>query len=84
MSSCSHDCSSCGENCSERDNRFHLHERSSVKKVIGVVSGKGGVGKSMTTSLMACGMNRAGYKVGVLDADLTGPSMPKGFGLHEQ
>lgn len=88
MSSCSHDCSSCSENCSERtspaDNRFPLHERSSVKKVIGVVSGKGGVGKSMTTSLMACGMNRAGYKVGVLDADITGPSIPKGFGLHEQ
>ena len=67
-----------------QDLHFKLHEKSSVKKVIGIVSGKGGVGKSMTTSLMAVGMNRAGYKVGVLDADVTGPSIPKGFGLHEQ
>lgn len=88
MSSCSYDCSSCSSNCSSRrepqDLHFKLHEKSSVKKVIGIVSGKGGVGKSMTTSLMAVGMNRAGYKVGVLDADVTGPSIPKGFGLHEQ
>lgn len=88
MSSCSNDCSSCSSNCSSRrepqDLHFKLHEKSSVKKVIGIVSGKGGVGKSMTTSLMAVGMNRAGYKVGVLDADVTGPSIPKGFGLHEQ
>lgn len=88
MSSCSNDCSSCSSNCSSRrepqDLHFKLHEKSSVKKVIGIVSGKGGVGKSMTTSLMAVGMNHAGYKVGVLDADVTGPSIPKGFGLHEQ
>ena len=88
MSSCSNDCSSCSSNCSSRrepqDLHFKLHEKSSVKKVIGIVSGKGGVGKSMTTSLMAVGMNRAGYKVGVLDADVTGPSIPKGFGLHGQ
>ena len=88
MSSCSNDCSSCSSNCSSRrepqDLHFKLHEKSSVKKVMGIVSGKGGVGKSMTTSLMAVGMNRAGYKVGVLDADVTGPSIPKGFGLHEQ
>jgi Mrp family chromosome partitioning ATPase len=88
MSECTHDCSSCGSDCGSRtapqDLHFKLHEKSSVKKVIGIVSGKGGVGKSMTTSLMAVGMNRAGYKVGVLDADITGPSIPKGFGLHEQ
>lgn len=88
MSSCSNDCSSCSSNCSSRrepqDLHFKLHERSKVKKVIGIVSGKGGVGKSMTTSLMAVGMNRAGYKVGIMDADITGPSIPKGFGLHEQ
>lgn len=88
MSECSHDCSSCGSDCASRkepqDLHFKLHARSSVKKVIGIVSGKGGVGKSMTTSLIATGMSRAGYKVGVLDADITGPSIPKGFGLHEQ
>lgn len=88
MSECTHDCSSCGSDCSSRkepqDMHFKLHEKSKVKKVIGIVSGKGGVGKSMTTSLMAVGMNRAGYNVGILDADITGPSIPKGFGLHEQ
>ncbi len=88
MSECTHNCSSCGENCSERqaspeDFLVKLHERSSVKKVIGVVSGKGGVGKSMVTSLMAVGMNRAGYKTAILDADITGPSIPKAFGLDE-
>lgn len=88
MSSCNNDCSSCGSNCASRrepqDLTFKLHEKSKVKKVIGIVSGKGGVGKSMTTSLMAVGTRRAGYNVGILDADITGPSIPKGFGLVDQ
>ena len=60
-----------------------LAPESSVKKVIGIVSGKGGVGKSMVTSLMACQMRAKGYRVGILDADITGPSIPKAFGIHE-
>ena len=88
MSECTHDCSSCGENCSERqsspeDFRVKLSEGSSVKKVIGVVSGKGGVGKSMVTSLLACATMREGYKTAILDGDITGPSIPKAFGVHE-
>lgn len=61
-----------------------MNKASNVKKVIGVVSGKGGVGKSFVTSSLACAMNKAGYKVGVLDADITGPSIPKMFGVHGQ
>ena len=87
MSECTHDCSSCGENCESRkspqDFRKPLHEGSSVKKVIGVVSGKGGVGKSLVTSLLASEMQRRGYNSAVLDADITGPSIPKSFGIHE-
>ena len=88
MSECTHDCSSCGENCSERqsspeDFRVKLSEGSSVKKVIGVVSGKGGVGKSMVTSLLACATMREGYKTAILDGDITGPSIPKAFGVHQ-
>lgn len=88
MSECTHDCSSCGENCAERqsspeDFRVKLSEGSSVKKVIGIVSGKGGVGKSMVTSLLACATMREGYKTAILDGDITGPSIPKAFGVHE-
>ncbi len=82
---CSHDCSSCSENCSSRDKKSliePLNENSSVKRVIGIVSGKGGVGKSMVTSLSAVLMARRGYKVGILDADVTGPSIPTAFGVH--
>lgn len=82
---CNHDCSSCGENCSSRDKASMiepLNESSSVKKVIGIVSGKGGVGKSMVTSLASVLMARRGYKVGILDADVTGPSIPTAFGIH--
>lgn len=61
-----------------------MNAASNVKKVIGVVSGKGGVGKSFVTSSLACAMNKAGYKVGIMDADITGPSIPKMFGLHGQ
>jgi len=83
---CTHDCSSCGENCSSRnpgkeDFRVPLNPASSVKKVIAVVSGKGGVGKSLVTAMLAVKTRRMGYRVGILDADITGPSIPKAFGL---
>ena len=82
---CTHDCSSCGHDCgSEQDFSKKLNEMSSVKKVIGVVSGKGGVGKSLVTSMLAVEMSRRGYKTAILDADITGPSIPKVFGLHEK
>lgn len=84
---CSHDCSSCSSNCSERDPQSLLaaaNPLSSVGHVIGIVSGKGGVGKSMVTSLMAVALQRAGCRVGILDADVTGPSIPKVFGVKGQ
>ncbi|MDO4614734.1 MAG: Mrp/NBP35 family ATP-binding protein [Lachnospiraceae bacterium] len=80
---CTHDCSSCGASCSERAPRANLEEPMAgtvVKKMIGVVSGKGGVGKSMVTSLLSVAASREGKKVGILDADITGPSIPKIFG----
>lgn len=85
MSDCTHDCSNCGENCSERQEDFavNLNPEASVKKVIAVVSGKGGVGKSLVTSMLASEMQRRGYQAAVLDADVTGPSIPKAFGIHE-
>ena len=86
MSECTHDCSSCSHNCGERTTPQSFlekpHELSHIKKVIGIVSGKGGVGKSMVTSLLAVAMQRKGFKTAVLDADITGPSIPKAFGLH--
>ena len=79
---CNHDCSNCTSKCSEpEDFRKQLHEGASVKKVIAVVSGKGGVGKSLVTSLLASEMQRRGYNTAVLDADITGPSIPKSFGI---
>jgi Mrp family chromosome partitioning ATPase len=85
MSECTHDCSTCGESCAERTSPQsflkELNPNSSVKKVIAVVSGKGGVGKSLVTSLMASEMQRRGYNCAVLDADITGPSIPKSFGI---
>ncbi len=85
---CTHDCSTCSQNCSSRTAPNDLlakpHALSNVKKVIGVVSGKGGVGKSLVTSLLAVAMQRKGYRVGILDADITGPSIPKAFGLKER
>ena len=82
---CTHDCSTCGENCSSRkeDFRQYLHEGASVKKVIAVVSGKGGVGKSLVTCLLASEMQRRGFNTAVLDADITGPSVPKSFGITQ-
>ena len=82
---CSHNCESCTENCSERTKESFLekpNEMSHIKKVIGVVSGKGGVGKSLVTSLLAVSAQRKGYKTAILDADITGPSIPRAFGLH--
>ena len=82
---CSHDCSSCGSSCSERTapNSFlaPANPASSVKRVIGIVSGKGGVGKSLVTELLAVGIMRHGKKAAILDADITGPSIPKAFGI---
>ncbi len=84
---CTHDCSSCSEKCSSRENTIpkeKLNELSSVKKVIGVISGKGGVGKSLVTSLLAVAMNRRGFKSAILDADITGPSIPTIFGAKSK
>ena len=84
---CNHDCSSCGESCTSRDKPQSFLEKpnskSKIDHVIGVVSGKGGVGKSLMTSLLAVQLNRRGYHTGVLDADITGPSIPKIFGVHQ-
>ncbi len=85
MSGCSGNCSSCSESCGkEQDLHEPINKMSSVKHVIGVMSGKGGVGKSMVTASLAVLMNRLGYKVGILDADITGPSIPKMFGIHSR
>lgn len=82
MSECSHDCSSCSSKCSEQDMHAAANAYSAVKKVVAVSSGKGGVGKSSVTALLAVLMARRGYRVGILDADITGPSIPKAFGVH--
>ena len=85
MSECTHDCSTCGESCSSREPQSLLkthHPDAHVGKVYGIVSGKGGVGKSMVTSQLAVTMRRRGYQVGIMDADITGPSIPKAFGVH--
>ena len=84
---CSSNCSSCSSNCASRkpsreDMFVPQNANSNIKKVIGIVSGKGGVGKSFITSYMSVLMNRKGYKTAILDADITGPSIPKAFGIH--
>lgn len=86
---CTNDCSSCGESCSERSNGqnsflVNLNAHSAVKKVIGIVSGKGGVGKSLVTSLLAVNTQKLGKKTAILDADITGPSIPKAFGITKK
>ena len=86
---CTHDCGSCSASCSSRegepqDMTEKLNQYSSVKKVIGVVSGKGGVGKSLVTSMLAVLFSREGYNTAILDADITGPSIPKAFGIKER
>ncbi|MBE6982955.1 MAG: Mrp/NBP35 family ATP-binding protein [Ruminococcaceae bacterium] len=86
MSSCSGNCSTCGSDCADRKAESllaKLNEKASVKKVIAVVSGKGGVGKSTVTSSLAVAMAKKGYRVGILDADITGPSIPTAFGVNE-
>lgn len=87
MSECTHDCSSCSQSCSSREPESLLakpHELTHVKKIIGVCSGKGGVGKSLVTAMLAVLAQRQGLKVGILDADITGPSIPKAFGIKEK
>ena len=86
MSECTHDCSTCSSNCGSRQQPQSLlvpaNALSEIKHVVGIVSGKGGVGKSLVTSMLAVLLQREGYKVGILDADITGPSIPKAFGMH--
>ena len=90
MSDCTHDCSTCGQSCSERtaeqktDFLEPVNGASTVKQVIAVVSGKGGVGKSLVTSSLASAMAKRGNKVGIMDADITGPSIPHAFGIHQK
>ncbi len=84
---CTHNCSTCSSACSSKSAESFIaeaHKMSKIKKVIGVVSGKGGVGKSLVTSLLACEMNKRGFRSAVLDADITGPSIPKCFGINER
>ncbi len=84
MSGCNHDCASCSQKCGKESLQAACNSSSSVKNVYAVVSGKGGVGKSLITSLLAVNMNRKGYKTAILDADITGPSIPKAFGITER
>lgn len=79
MSSCNHDCKNCEQKCSKEGLLAQPNKRSRIKKIIAIASGKGGVGKSLVTSLLAVAMNKEGYKIGILDADITGPSIPKAF-----
>ena len=84
---CNHDCNNCSEVCSSRNGEKQdfsapANAESHIKKVIGIVSGKGGVGKSLVTSLMSSLMRRRGHNVAILDADITGTSIPKSFGIH--
>ena len=84
---CTHDCNSCGQNCGSRSPESLVatpYKGTKIGKIIGVVSGKGGVGKSMDTDLLAVSLAKKGYKVGILDADITGPSIPAAFGLTEK
>ena len=81
---CTHNCETCGSSCSSKDKKSMIekpHDQTKVKKIIGVVSGKGGVGKSLVTSLLAVAMQIKGKKCAILDADITGPSIPRSFGL---
>lgn len=88
MSGCSHNCGSCGENCSSRKSPESMletpHEMSRIENVVGIVSGKGGVGKSLVTALLSCASRRRGYATATLDADITGPSIPKAFGITDR
>ena len=86
MSGCNHDCSSCSQNCPSKNGgvpKDAANKNSNVAHIVAVVSGKGGVGKSLTTSMLAVHLSRQGYRVGILDADVTGPSIPKSFGMYD-
>ena len=86
MADCDHNCETCAQNgnCSSQIQKAKMNELSSAKKVVAVLSGKGGVGKSFITSYLAVSLRRKGYKVGILDADVTGPSIPKAFGVVDK
>ena len=86
MAECNHDCANCSvsEGCESKIVKAKLNDRSHIKKVVCVLSGKGGVGKSFITSLLGVYLNRQGFKVGIMDADITGPSIPKAFGIKEK
>ena len=90
MSDCNHDCSNCSSSCDganntdPKNNKEKPHPDSKIKKVIGVISGKGGVGKSLVTDLLAVAFSRKGYHCGIMDADITGPSIPKAFGITQK
>ncbi len=84
---CTHDCSSCSSNCGSREKQSFikpLHQDARVRRVVAVASGKGGVGKSLTTAMLAVRARALGYRVAILDADITGPSIPKAFGVTER
>ena len=84
MSDCTHDCGSCSQDCSKRDFQVAPHKDSKIKKVIGIISGKGGVGKSLVTTLLASRVNKDGFRTAILDADITGPSIPESFGVGDE
>lgn len=86
MAECDHNCETCSQNgnCSSQIQKATMNDKSHVKKVVAILSGKGGVGKSFVTSYLAVSLKRKGYKVGVLDADVTGPSIPKAFGVKDK
>ena len=86
MPECNHDCENCAaaEGCESKILKAKLNDRSRIKRIVAVLSGKGGVGKSFITSMLAVELNRRGYKVGILDADITGPSIPKSFGITDK
>lgn len=84
---CTHNCETCGKECSDRKEKSMIipaNEGSDIKKVVAVISGKGGVGKSIVTSMLAVASQKRGHKTAILDADITGPSIPKSFGIHEK
>ena len=84
MASCDHNCSSCSQKCDKKDFIIHTNEYSKIRKTIGIVSGKGGVGKSLVTSLLAVCASKNGYKSAILDGDILGPSIPKIFGVTQK
>ena len=88
MSDCTHDCGSCSSNCQSREGKnpflLEMNENSDIRHVIGVVSGKGGVGKSLVTSMLASAVSKRGFQTAILDADITGPSIPKSFGIRSK